>query len=89
MKRKFRRSPFYDCEATVQLSEKACTILTVKSRTELGWGAFTETVCFDDGFLVFIGPAEFWWLPKKALSEGNLNEVEAILRTHVPKFRAV
>ena len=87
MRRRFRSSPFYDCEMHISLSTDGLTSTDPKTRLELKWSAFTKAYRFVDGFLLFSGPQIAYWWPDSALSDGTIADVERLLRDHVPEYR--
>jgi len=87
-KRSFRKSPFYNSDVVIQLSEQGYLGRDANSRTQLGWPVFTKGRRFPDGFLLFTGPHQFHWWPNAALSSGTTSEVDAIVRRNVAGYEA-
>lgn len=87
IRRRFRKSPFYNSDVVIRLSERGYLGQDANSRTELSWRVFTKGYRFADGFLLLSGPQQFHWWPDAALAVGRISEVEAMVRQHVPDYR--
>jgi hypothetical protein len=59
---------------------------TPKSQLSLAWSAFTAVKRVASGFLLFSGPAAFYWLPDPALDAGAISDVERVLRANVRPY---
>lgn len=86
MKRRFRRSPFYNGDVRVWISSSGVVSSDPQCKVELAWSAFTEAHRFPDGFLVLFGPQQFYWWPDSALRDGSVSEVESLLSGHVVRY---
>ena len=86
LRRRHRKSPFFNSNVVVQLSESGCIVADANSRSELSWSLFTGGHRFDDGFLVLHGPQQFQWWPDVCLTAGSIQEVDAMLRSRVQAF---
>jgi hypothetical protein len=87
-KRRLRRSPFYNTDVIVRLSDAGYFGEDANSRTELSWAVFTDGSRLPDGFLLFTGPQQFHWFPDRALVAGEIPEIESVLKQKLSKFRA-
>ena len=85
MKRRLKRSPLYGVELVIQVAEPGVSLTTPNSRSELAWAAFTKAHCLSEGILVFMGPSQFEWWPNAALVAGHRDDVERLVRGHVPQ----
>ena len=86
MKRRFRRSPFYNNEMHISLTPNGYAASSTYSRVEVAWGALTKARRFPDGFLVFSGPQVCYWWPDTSLTGGTVAEVENLLKQHVAEY---
>lgn len=85
-KYQFRKSPFYNDDLGITLTQDAYSCVGPRSQTKLAWSAFTKARRFTDGFLVFIDAHSPIWLPDSALQAGGPQEVESILRSQVKDY---
>lgn len=86
MKRRFRRSPFCGNVSEIELSEAGYKSESNSGKAEIPWRTFTSGRRLPDGFLLFTGPSQFHWWPDSALTEGNVADVEGLLRKSVVAF---
>jgi len=86
IKRRLRRSPFYEDEVRVGVSEAGVSVQTPRSEAVLQWPAFSRVLRLKDGFLVFTGPAVFDWWPDLALCEGSTSELESLFEQNVQGY---
>jgi hypothetical protein len=86
MKRRFRRSPFYNSDVRILVTPDGIVSSDAISRVELAWSAFTKARRFPDGLLVVLGQAQFYWLPDSALHTGTVSEVENLLRLNIARY---
>jgi hypothetical protein len=86
MKRRFRRSPFYNNDVLVAVYPDGYTSQSANCTIELSWSTFTKARRFADGFLLFNGPQQCHWWPDAALSRGNMHAVESIVKAEVADF---
>jgi hypothetical protein len=86
LRRRHRKSPFFNSNVVVQVSESGCIVADANSRSELSWSLFTGGHRFHEGILVLHGPQQFQWWPDACLTAGSIQEVDALLRAKVPKF---
>jgi len=84
MRRRHRKSPFFNSDVTVQLSADGCVIADANSRSNLYWPLFTGGHRFKDGFLVLHGAQQFQWWPDECLTVGLVRDVATLLRSRVP-----
>ena len=88
LKRRFRKSPYYNDEISLSLSEEGLYGVGRISETRLGWPIFTKARRFTDGLLLFHGPQMFNWLPDTAAADAaSVAEAEELIRMHVRDFR--
>ena len=88
IRRRFRKSPYWNDKLTVTLSAEGISSRGSKGGTQLTWDAITSGRKFDDGFLLFQGPGVSNWLPAKAMTEGTIREVEDLVGKHVVDWSA-
>lgn len=86
-KRRLRKSPFYLSDVEIAISQEGCLSTDSKSRVELKWSVFTGAVRFADGFLLLIGPQQFYWWPNAALIQGSASDVNDLLRHCISNYR--
>lgn len=87
LKRRFRKSPFYNSDVVVRFSDTGYVGEEQNSRTELAWPVFTEGYRLSDGILLFTGPTQFHWFPDRALVHGELSELSSAMKTKISRFR--
>ena len=88
LRRRFRRSPYYNDDITYFLSEEGSRVLGRDSEVRIGWSSFTRARRYPDGLLLFQGPGMFNWLPDAAaLEPATVKEVDRLLRTYVADYR--
>jgi hypothetical protein len=83
LKRRFKRSPFYGCEARVTVTELGVMVETHKSQLSLSWSAFTKAKRLRDGFLLTSEPGMIFWWPDSSLEVGSNVEVGGLVLKHV------
>ena len=86
LRRRHRKSPFFNSDIVVHLSSEGCLVQDKNARSEMAWPLFTGSHRFDDGFLVFHGPQQYQWWPDSALTVGTAQDVEALLRSKVSRY---
>lgn len=90
LRRRFRKSPYHNDEIAFTLSASGAHALGRTSEVRIDWQTFTKARRFDDGLLLFQGPALFNWLPDSAASESETASYAAELaRLHVKDYRDV
>jgi hypothetical protein len=87
-RRRFRKSPFCDQNVKAVVSEDAYLAEDAQSKVELKWSVVTKARRFSDGFLIVIGQHNFYWLPHKSISGGNIEDVHALLGARVGDYGA-
>lgn len=66
LRRRFRKSPFYNDEVSLTFSEEGLHAVGKASEVRGKWPIFTKARRFGDGLLLFQGPQVFHWLPDSA-----------------------
>jgi hypothetical protein len=85
-KRSLRKSPFFNQDVQFRIHKDGVNIQTQISDSELSWQAFTKYLRNKNGFLIFSGRTELYWLPDSALNEGTISDVETLLNQHITKY---
>lgn len=86
LKRRLRKSPFYEDEINILVSEEGMSFETPRSQTSLKWSAFTSATRVAHGFLAFTDPKSAHWLPDSALTSGAPADVEFLFRKNIVAF---
>ena len=84
-----RKSPFFNEDAEITFSENGFHIITSKSEDKSQWSVFTKAVAFRDGFLLFLGPSAYFWLPLSKISEGTVEGLMDLITKNIIKFKAI
>jgi len=88
LRRRFRKSPYYNDAISLTLSDEGFLGVGRTSEARLQWPVFTKARRFSDGLLLFQGPQVFHWLPDSAAAfPGAIEETERLVRAHVKDFR--
>ena len=89
LRRRLRRSPHYNHDTTIDLSDDGLIWQWTGNRFETRWDQVPRAVRKAGGFLLFVGDANPRWLPDSALVDGSAAQVEALLRQKVGDFAAI
>lgn len=87
VRRRFRRSPFYNEPITFALSDGGAHAVGRDSDTRIGWATFTRARRFEDGLLLFQGPGVCNWLPDSAADAATVAAAQALVRAHIRDYR--
>lgn len=82
-RRAFHHSPSVQGEIVYSFDEKGVTASFSTGRSQMEWRAFVkcqETASF---FLLFHSAYRYWWIPKRAISPGQVAELYNFLKTHI------
>ena len=86
--RQLRRSPYLNQYAVLTFSDDGMEAQSTLSNSTGSWGNFTRATRFPDGWLLFMGPQLFRWMPDSALVSGATPlDVESLIRNHVDDVR--
>ena len=83
MKRRLRKSPFYNQMMQIEVSTEGVVIKSDISEVKLSWQVFTQYVSNKKGFLLQSGKSDDFWWPNASITEGTLLEVEALIKQYV------
>jgi len=89
LKRQIRKLPFKGDEIEVRVSDESFDLSSSLAKTSLKWGVFTKVVHFEDGILLFESPRAYFWMPYSGLRAGNIQQLEELLRKHIPEQKFV
>ncbi len=89
LKKRIRKSPFYDNSLVVKITDGGFECTSDKSKTSLSWAAFSKGRRFPDGFLLFSGVNELFWWADDALSSGTIEEVDILLKANLADYKNV
>ncbi len=89
IKRQLRKSPFKGEEIEVSITDESFDLRSSLAITSLKWGIFTKVVRFEDGVLLFQSPHVFFWMPYSGLRTGTSQQLEELVRKHVPANKFV
>jgi hypothetical protein len=84
--RRFRKSPYYDDDMVVRLSDDGVFLRGRAAETRLEWSIITKARRFADGLLLFQGPHLFNWLPDAASDPASCLEAEALVKDRVRDY---
>lgn len=84
IKRALRKSPFKGDEIDVSFTDNSFDLRSSLAITSLKWGIFTKVVRFEDGLLLFQSPHVFFWIPYSGLRTGSSQQLEELVRKHIP-----
>jgi hypothetical protein len=82
-RRAFYHSPSAQGEIVYTIDEKGVTASFPTGSSQLEWRAFVkcqETASF---FLLFHSAYRYWWIPKRAVSPGQVAELCSLLKIHI------
>ena len=88
LRRRFRKSPFYNGEITFSLSESGAHVLGRGTESRMGWAIFTKARRFTDGLMLFQGPNVFFWLPDTAAATAeDIAAAQKLARSQIQDYR--
>lgn len=88
IRRRFRKSPYYNDDLSIRLAESGFHAIGQNTRMDIGWSTYTKARRFKDGLLLLQGPYVFNWLPDEAATEPSMvDRAEKLAREHVADFR--
>lgn len=80
--RRIRRTPFYKDRCTVVVDGSGIRAKGSSSSGEFPWSSITDYVRKERGFVLFMGPSMYYWLPDNSLTFGSVKDVEALILEH-------
>ncbi len=88
--RNFKRSPHYNAEQTLFLSENGLRTESEIENADMKWAAFSKAVIFEDGVLLYRGTNMVNWIPDESL-DGNdaAFRLRTLLGAKLPTNQAV
>ena len=89
IKKRVRKSPHFHCEMGVHVTRDNYQESSKFSNSTIDWPVFTKVVRFDDGFLLFSGKHNFFWLPDAALVHHNIDEAQALFQEKIPNYKKI
>ena len=81
----FRRQPSAHGPRTLTLDSKGMHWRWDGGAADVEWKNVTRYLEAKDGFLLYVSPAVFNMVPKRALSASQLNDLRSLLAAHVPE----
>ncbi len=84
---RFRRSTECDSYFQVGILSDNFYWKSDSGQGDMKWKGFLKVYRFKDGFLLFYNKQIFYWLPDASLVDGNVAEVDAILRQNISDYR--
>lgn len=89
-KHRFKKSPYYNDELVITLSDDGFQAKGTNNEVKLNWNAFTKAVRFSDGVMLFQGPHVFNWLPDdSAENPDTINETLVLIRKKITGFKSL
>ena len=90
LRRRFRKSPYYNDEIALAISDEGIHGSGRSSETRLNWSIITKARRFSDRLLLFQGPQVFHWLPNAAaVDPTDVADLERLVRARVQDIRDV
>jgi hypothetical protein len=84
LRRSFRATPSARGEIVLTISDKGTEASFATGRTRLDWGAYTRYKESAGFFLLYVSPARYSWIPKRAMSVQQIDELRSMLRDKIP-----
>ena len=89
MRRRFRRFWQYNQQIIIELREDEVRSTTDKVKTQVLWTIFTKARRFDDGFLLFQGPSNQYWVPINAIVTGSEEDAHQLIGAYITDYTKV
>ncbi len=90
IRKRFRKSPFYNDEIAFSISESGVHVVGRDSEVRLGWVIFTRARRFSDGLLLLQGPGLCNWLPDSAATDkAAIADAQELARANIKDYREV
>lgn len=90
IRRRFRKSPFYNDQIALSLLETGAYAVGQSSEVRIDWVNFTKARRFKDGLLLFQGAGAFNWLPDAAAADATaVANAQELARLNIPDYRDV
>lgn len=90
IRRSFQKSPFRYHELTIDFSDDCFHVRSAKQDSKLQWETFTNFAEFKDGFLLYLGPHSFHWIPLSSLDNpSQVAELATLLQAKIKKYKIV
>jgi hypothetical protein len=86
LRKRFRKSPYYNDEIVLTLSDDGIHAVGKQSEIRFGWPIVAKVRRFSDGLMVFQGPHIYHWLPNHATDAAGVAHAERLLKLHVKDF---
>lgn len=84
VRRAFRANPSTGGQIVFSIDEHGTETSFATGRTQLKWGAYTNYRESAGFFLLYVSSARYMWIPKRAMSEQQVDELRALLRQKIP-----
>lgn len=68
---------------TLEISQEIITTKSVHSKSEVEWSAIRSSAEDRTTFLLYLAPARFLVIPKRVCTDGQVNELRALLQNNV------
>ena len=89
-RRSLRKWAFRDETVAINFTDEGFHANSPKQETTLRWSSFTKAVHFQDGFLLFHGPASFHWIPATSLvGSSDVTALERLLREKIAEHKVI
>jgi hypothetical protein len=80
LKQCYRRTRTDDGSCTLELNENVIRMQGSNAKSEVDWTAVKSTAENDKVILIYLAPAKFYVIPKRACDEQQLNEVRELCK---------
>lgn len=84
---RFRRSPIYLTIVRYRIFREGLVLDRGEVISSYRWSVFPSARRFADGIHLTLDDTPFAWIPFAGLTEGNIANVDAVLRGRIPKYR--
>lgn len=79
----YRRTRSEDCERKFEFTEDLIRTQTANSRGEIEWSAIRSFAEDKNMFLLYLAPAKFFPIPKRACTAGQIDELRALFQQNI------
>jgi YcxB-like protein len=83
VRRAFRANPSAHGEVVLTISDHGTETSFATGRTQLQWRAYTKYREYAGFFVLYVSPARYSWIPKRAMSSQQVDELRALLRQKI------
>ena len=78
------RNPFVQGEITVSFQDDGVSTVYSAGKSQVEWRALSEFKETSRSFLLFFSPSKYTFIPKRVMSQEEIDKVRGILQSHIP-----